>query len=234
MRSRGAFELFFFGRVCAPGSMSGGSRATGGTDGSGDGTLILRTGASARRRSAAQFAEINGSCTISTSGKARALTVDLSAALYMGNGASLTTTSFLNNAGYFDVYGNGAAATLGGALFNSGTVNIGSTGLTASTTVQTTNLYNTGTLILAGNTTSGTANQATLKVTGSNPTTVAGTFYLEGDFDLQLTNSFTGVGVGASFYLYGAQARASIGAGSTEQRVGGAGGQPGRARFRRK
>ena len=93
-------------------------------------------------------------------------------------------------------------------LTNSGTVNIGETGLTASTNVTASGLVNTGTLLLQGNSTSGTTNQATLNILGAAPATVSGTVAVQGDADLEFASGgVTSIASGATLKLVGAQAR---------------------------
>jgi hypothetical protein len=83
-------------------------------------------------------------------------------------------------------------------------------------------LTNAGGIVnLQGNAASGPTNLATLNVQGAMPTTVAGQLNLGGDALLQVTNGITAIGSGAQLSLDGAQARVSIGAGTTNSALTG-------------
>jgi hypothetical protein len=132
-------------------------------------------------------------------------------------GASLTTTTSFSNAGTLGVDAasgdGGSGLTVGGTLTNTGTATIGNTALGASTTVAATNLVNSGTLILLGNAAGGTADQATLDITGAAPATATGTIIIDGDADLEfVSGGITAIGSGALLELDGAAARVTIGA----------------------
>ena len=86
---------------------------------------------------------------------------------YLHNGASLTTTTGLDNSNnlLLDYFGGdgGSSLAVGGTLTNSNYVQIGNTGLSANTTLSADAVANTGTIDLYGNGT----NQAALKVSGA-------------------------------------------------------------------
>jgi hypothetical protein len=155
----------------------------------------------------------SGTATLGTSESASvaALTVVAGSGVTLGNGAALTTTAGLHNNGNLNVTGNGAAVTVGAKLANAGNTYIGSTGLSASTSVTAAGLSNSGSLTVQGNAASGTTNQATLDITGAVPATVTGSIRILGDADLQIANQLTTIGTGAFFQIDGAQARVTIG-----------------------
>jgi fibronectin-binding autotransporter adhesin len=135
-----------------------------------------------------------------------------------GDGAgetSLTTTAGLTNSGTLDVdiLGTDSALTIGGVLANTGSVNIGTLGEGLSaTTVTARGLVNTGSVTLGAYSGPG----ATLDVTGAAPSTATGSTLIAGDGVLEFASGeITAIGAGATFGMYGAGARVSIGAGAT-------------------
>ena len=136
-------------------------------------------------------------------------------------GSSVTTSSALTNTGelQLDVYGGDGASSLkiGGALNNQGTLDIGNTSLSATTTVTASSLANTGTINVQGNTAGGSTDQATLHITGAAPPTVSSFLRLGGDALLEVgSGGITSIASGGWFELDGSEARASIGAGTTD------------------
>ena len=117
----------------------------------------------------------SGSCTITTSSTAQALTIDQFTELFLAVDAniSLTVTSGLSNEGEWVVW-DGDTATIGGTLTNSsggtnpGVIQIGEPGLNAPATVMATSLNNTGQLLLEGSATA----KASLIVSGAAPKTL--------------------------------------------------------------
>src|SRR5271167_1141050 len=79
-----------------------------------------------------------------------------------------TVTGDLVNSGTLNVdagsTAGGTTLTIGGSLINSGTANIGNGNLSVPTTVSAAALSNTGTINIAGNSSSATTNQATLDI----------------------------------------------------------------------
>jgi fibronectin-binding autotransporter adhesin len=170
------------------------------------------------------IAEIQGgNDDLTTTTSVKSIVIDSGAQLTADTGAALTTTRGINNVGTFVTNANGTV-TIGGTLTNSGTTDIGNGngGLSASTTVTAAGLHNTGTLILQGNATSGTTNQATLDITAAAPATATGSIRVSGDAMVEFASGgITAVGIGASLELDGAQARVSIGSGTTSTALSG-------------
>jgi hypothetical protein len=164
----------------------------------------------------------SGTATISTSGVAKWLTIDSNTSLNLDNSTTLTLTDWLNNAGTWNL-GGGDTASIGGRLTNSGAINIGNTGITASTTVTAASLANAsaGSIDLQGNASSGTTDQATLDITGTNSAVVAGSVRVLGDADLELASGITSVASTGFLQIDGAQARISLGAGTKSNGVSG-------------
>ena len=106
-----------------------------------------------------------------------------------GGATVMTTTAFNNYAtAEIDGYGNGdggSSATFGGALTNDGTLDVGNTGLSASTTVKATTFATDGTFNLQGNAASGTTNEASLILSGKAAATVTGYERVGGDATLE-------------------------------------------------
>ena len=102
-------------------------------------------------------------------------------------------------------------------------INIGNTGITASTKVTAASLANTsaGSIVLQGNTASGTTDQATLDITATNSAVVAGSIRVLGDADLELADGITTVASTGFLQIDGAEARISLGAGETSTGVSG-------------
>ena len=143
-------------------------------------------------------------------------------------GATVTTTTGFTNTGnvYIDyLSGEEGASTfnIGGTLTNSGTLDVGVSNLSAPTNVNVTGtLANAGGIInLQGNATSGTAEQTTLNLEGATPTTVVGQINLSGDALYEVASGITAIGSGGQLSLNGAQARVSIGAGTTNSALTG-------------
>ncbi|HKM62974.1 MAG TPA: hypothetical protein VJY39_10840 [Acidisphaera sp.] len=141
-------------------------------------------------------------------------------------GVALTTTTGFDNVGNLEVdsYGGdgGSTLTIGGVLTNQGyisgspaQVSIGNAGMNASTTVTATGLISTGDLTLQGNSGSGTTNEAVLDITGGVPSTLTGAVRVSGEADLEVGSRIKSIGVGSSLELDGADARVSIGAGTS-------------------
>jgi hypothetical protein len=115
-----------------------------------------------------------------------------------------------------DILGTGIELTIGGVLANTGSVNIGTLGegLNA-TTVTARGLVNTGSVNVGAYSGPG----ATLNVTGAAPSTATGSTLIAGDGLIDFASGgITAIGAGASFEMYGAGARASIGAGRPPNR----------------
>src|SRR5580704_661363 len=170
------------------------------------------------------IAEIqSGNDDLTTTTSVKSIIIDSGAELTADTGASLTTTRGINNVGTFVTNAN-STVTVGGTLTNSGTTSIGNGngGLSASTTVTAAGLHNTGSLILQGNATSGTTDQATLDITAAAPTTTTGSIRVSGDAMLEFASGgIKAIGTGASLELDGSQARVSIGSGTTSTALSG-------------
>jgi hypothetical protein len=109
---------------------------------------------------------------------------DFAGSLYLGNGASISTTGAVTNSGLVRLYANekgGSALSIGGALTNTGTLDIGSYHLFAPTSITATSFVNSGTVDLTGHKT----NSATIDVSGT--TTNNGAINIRYD-----TEEFTG------------------------------------------
>jgi hypothetical protein len=165
-----------------------------------------------------EAAEISGTCAVDASGSATAeqVTIDSAAELAFYDNSTLDVTNGIDNAGLFDLLGRGVTVT-GGALTNSGSIDIGSAALSLSDTVTVSSLTNTstGAIILQGASGSGATAQATLDVTGSSSSTIDGAFSVSGDADLELPTGVTAVASASSLQIQGAEARVSLGAGSS-------------------
>jgi hypothetical protein len=133
-------------------------------------------------------------------------------------GASVTTTKGFTNNGTLQIDNaegdSGSRLTIGGKLTNDGTIVVGNTELSGSTTVSATSLINNGSLTLQGNNSTGTTDQATLDV--ASAASVSGDINVSGDADLEFASgAITAIGTGAELTLDGAQARISVGNGTT-------------------
>ncbi|HKM62973.1 MAG TPA: hypothetical protein VJY39_10835 [Acidisphaera sp.] len=135
-----------------------------------------------------------------------------------------TTTNFTNDDQLIiDYYGNDGATTVtfGGTLTNNGVASIGNTSLGVNgapgvaTRVTASGLVNNGQLIVQGNIANGATNEAILNITGTGPSTVTGSVRVGGDADLEVGNTITTIGNGSALELDGAQARVSLGAGTS-------------------
>jgi len=141
-------------------------------------------------------------------------------------GSTITTTAGLTNYGTIDLDTNdgegGSALRIGGALINLGVMHIGCNLLGAATTVTATGLASSGTLIVQGNGESGTTTEATLNIAGAAPTVLVGNNTVAGDADWVFkSGGITQIGNSANLVLDGAQARVSIGAGTTNSALTG-------------
>ena len=134
---------------------------------------------------------------------------------YLHNGASLTTTTGLDNSNnlLLDYFGGdgGSSLTVGGTLTNSDYVQIGNTGLSANTTLSADAVANTGTIDLYGNGT----NQAALKVSGAagfgTAGVISGQVNLAGDSLVQFgSGGLTSIASGGQLSLNGANAQVQI------------------------
>jgi hypothetical protein len=140
---------------------------------------------------------------------------------YGAGGTSVTTTVGLTNSGTVDIDSTnggdgGSSLTIGGTLINYHSATIGNTDLGGLTTVKASALFNSGSLTVQGNDTSGTTDQATLAITGATSAALFGSVRVSGDADLEFgSGAITTIETGSSLELDGAQARVSIGAATT-------------------
>ena len=112
--------------------------------------------------------------------------------------------------------GGGDTATIGGLLTNSGALDIGNSGISASTTVTAASLDNTGSIDLQGALRAAAAGQATLDIAGAAPTVLAGAVRVAGDATLEFgSGGVTTIGPGASLRLVGAEAQILTGGASS-------------------
>ncbi len=156
-----------------------------------------------------------GLALISSSGAAEQLTIDSGATLTLDDGTRLSITDLLDNGGTWGL-GGGDTATIGGLLINSGALDIGNTGISASTTVTAASLDNTGSIDLQGAAASGAAGQATLDIAGAAPKVLAGAVRVAGDATLEFgSGGVTTIGPGASLRLVGAEAQILTGGASS-------------------
>ncbi len=134
---------------------------------------------------------------------------------YLHNGASLTTTTGLDNSNnlLLDYYGGegGSSLAVGGTLTNSNYVQIGNTGLSANSMLSADAVANTGTIDLYGNGT----NQAALKVSGAagfgTAGVISGQVNLAGDSLVQFgSGALTSIASGGQLSLNGANAQVQI------------------------
>ncbi len=130
-------------------------------------------------------------------------------------GAALTTTVDFTNGGGVELdrlFGEGGSSLiLGGTLNNTNTIFIGNTGLSAATQVTATGLVGTGSIFIQGNSTSGTATQATLDITGTVSSVMSGELSVFGDADVALGSAITSIASGGQIDLAGSLARVSLG-----------------------
>ena len=135
--------------------------------------------------------------------------------LYLRNGASVATTTGLDNSSnlLLDTFGGdgGASLAIGGALTNSNYVQIGNTGLSADTTLSANAVANTGTIDLFGN----GASQAALKVAGAagfgTAGVVSGQVNLQGNTLVQFGSGGLGsIAANGQLALDGADAQVQI------------------------
>ncbi len=135
-------------------------------------------------------------------------------------GASINTTVGLFNGGALDIdiyNADGASEmTIGGTLTNTGSVTVGNSSLSASSTLTVSGLNNLGAIDLWGDEKLGTTEQATFNDKGAAPTTWTGKVYIHGDSLFEFASGgIASIGNGAEIQIDGAQARYSIGAGTT-------------------
>ena len=177
------------------------------------------------------IAEIQtGTNNLTTSTSVKSVIVDHNANLDVGTGGSLTTTGGINNSGNLTTTNN-SQLTIGGVLTNSGVVDIGSLNLSVSTTATASGLINSGTLVVWGSPLPSTTIEATFDITGTTSATVTGTVKVWGDADLELTTGITAVAYGAFFQIDGAEARVSLGSGTTSTAVTGLASNEGTVNF---
>ena len=162
----------------------------------------------------------SGTDTLTTTTSVHSVTIAPAANLNLTGAASLTTTANLTNLGAlgFDVNGNdgGAKVTVGGTLVNFGSITVGNSALTAAATLAAAALADRGSLTIQGNAASKTTLQATVAITAAAPTTLSATDIVRGDGDLKFgSGAITQVAYGGALELDGAQARVSIGSGTT-------------------
>ncbi len=125
----------------------------------------------------------------------------------LDDGATVKTTVALANQGTLTV-DNGSALSVGGVLNNTGSLGIGDSKLGLATTLTATGFVNTGSLTVAG----GSA-RATLNITGAAPTTVTGSWAVDGDAAVRFASGgITMVAAGGSLSLDGARARVALSA----------------------
>ena len=106
----------------------------------------------------------------------------------------------LNDAVYVDTSGfGGSSLTIGGTLTNNGTLDIGNAGLQEATTVKAAALANTGTISMN----EGTAQTATLDITGAAPATLTGNYQLSGDAVVEFTSGAAPTTLSGTYNLSG-------------------------------
>lgn len=167
-----------------------------------------------------------GPLVLNTTGAADFLTVAPGASLSLSDATLTTTANIANLSGSFsvDTGSSGDSVTVGGILDNpaNGVTTIGYSGLSASTTVKAASLVNTGSLTLQGASASATTDQATLDITGAAPAMLTGANAIRGDADLEFgSGAITSLATQSTLEIDGAQARVSIGAGTTSSALSG-------------
>ncbi len=132
----------------------------------------------------------------------------VSGSLDLGNGASVSVTGSLVNAGSIGVDSSGASGSsslnIAGQLTNLGTLAVGSSSLTSADQATVAGLVNTGTIDVAG----GTANLALLDIGAAAgfgaAGRVTGTVSLSGDSAIDfVSGQITAVAVGGALHLEG-------------------------------
>ncbi len=132
----------------------------------------------------------------------------VSGSLDLGNGASVSVTGSLVNAGSIGVDSSGASGSsslnIAGQLTNLGTLAVGSSSLTSADQATVAGLVNTGTIDVAG----GTANLALLDIGAAAgfgaAGRVTGTVSLSGDSAIEfVSGQITAVAVGGALHLEG-------------------------------
>ncbi len=156
----------------------------------------------------------SGGVSLSTSGAAYWLLVDNGAAVSFADSATLSVTSFLQNAGAVNVTGNGDHVAVAGRLTNTGAITIGAANLTATTAVTAAALQNSGSIVVQGVATGAT--QASLKIAGAATATLTGSVRVSGDGLMQFgSGSIASISVGATMELDGAAAKITTGGATT-------------------
>jgi hypothetical protein len=102
-----------------------------------------------------------------------------------------------------------------GALTNDAYVDIGNGQLSATTTLTASSLSNNGSFILQGNSGSGATSEAIVDVTGAFSSPASGYTRVGGDADLAVGSAITIVAAGSQLEVDGAQARISLGVGTS-------------------
>jgi autotransporter passenger strand-loop-strand repeat protein len=127
--------------------------------------------------------------------------------LQLTNGADLSLSGDLSNAGVINIdTGGPGGSTFGiaGTLSNTNTVNVGNPSLSESSSLNVGNLVNTGTLNITGNSTATPTNQATVTVAAVAPTTLTGFNNLSGNAVLEYASGkITSIAAGADLVLVG-------------------------------
>jgi hypothetical protein len=169
-------------------------------------------------------AEISGSCALAAvsiggPGAAEQLTIDALGQLRCASSSTLEVADGLDNAGLFTLIGANTTVTIGGTLTNSGSISIGvASNSFAPDTVTAAGLVNTstGSIVLQGESSSGATIQVTLDITTASSSTIDGTFSILGDADLELPTGVTTVASDGTLQIEGAEARVSLGSGTTD------------------
>jgi fibronectin-binding autotransporter adhesin len=141
-----------------------------------------------------------------------------------GGSAVSTTAAFLNAGNLrLDVaYGDGASSfTTSAALANRGAISIGNSNLSASTTLTASGFSNTGSILIQGNTSGGSA-VATLNVMATAPLTLTGSTRIAGNGVLHFQNGgIVGLAVGATLELDDSAASVSSSSGGVNSALTG-------------
>ena len=132
--------------------------------------------------------------------------------LQIEGGALATTLGVSNSSTLFvGIGGSGGSLAVGGTLTNSGNTDIGQTSETTSASVSAAALANTGNLFISGDTTAGSANQASLVVGGAagfgTQGVLTGTLTMNGNALLQFgSGSITSIAANGSLTISSANA----------------------------
>ena len=162
-----------------------------------------------------------GGDTLSTTASVKSVTVIANAQLALASAATLSTIGDLVDNGTLNVTGNGDTVHIGGVLTTNGYTTIGTTNLGAATTVTAAGFQTSGHFVLLGNAALTTSNQATLNVTGASSALVTGSVRVLGDADLELQTGLTAVALGGYLQVDGANARISLGSGTSSTALSG-------------